>query len=332
MAAGLLAGISLLAAAAAPPAPPPVPRAELDGLQAAVEAAVSRVSRPAGLMAGRTGRAYHLEGYGTMIVLAPRSLPRPRRVSRRQEAQAFTELARGLEQHLATVTDPEERRRLEQALAALRDGTATPMPRISIRAPRVRPPTAREIRALQEEAESFRRSAEQAMERAERDVLFQLRVPAPPHVPTAPVPAAPPEPPDVVVSHMAVPPPGFIPRTLPVPESAPAPPAAPLPGTPSGWPHGPFWFGEAETDVAPEQLIASVRDAIVAGLAGHRGPLAHLRPDDVVAVAVDFIPRLADRGTLRTVVARAKKKDVAAAQAGRLARSELRARVVFDEY
>jgi hypothetical protein len=262
-----------------------------------------------------------------MIVLAPRSLPRSRRAPGNREVRAFTELARGLEQHLATITDPEQRRRLEQALAALRDGTAMPMPRITIRAPRVRPPTAREIHALQEEAESFRRSAEEAMERAERDVLFHLRVPAPPRVPTAPVPAVPPEPPDMVV-----PPPGFVPPTLPVPEAVPAPPAPPRPGMPPGWAPGPFWFGEADADIAPEQLMADVRDAIVAGLAGHRGPLVHLRPDDVVVVAVDFLPRMADRGPLRTVVARAKKKDVAAAQAGRLARSELRARVVFDEY
>jgi hypothetical protein len=95
---------------------------------------------------------------------------------------------------------------------------------------------------------------------------------------------------------------------------------------------GSSWFSERESDVSPDALLSDVRDAIIAGLAAHSGTLDHLGDDDTVVVAVDFLPRMPDRSPVRTMVARAKKKDVAAARGGRLAIADLRARVVFDEY
>jgi hypothetical protein len=75
-----------------------------------------------------------------------------------------------------------------------------------------------------------------------------------------------------------------------------------------------------------------VRRAIVAGLGGYGGPLAGLGSEESVVVAVDFMPRMADPSGARTVVARARKKDLVAHRAGRLSAAALHARVEFDEY
>jgi hypothetical protein len=95
----------------------------------------------------------------------------------------------------------------------------------------------------------------------------------------------------------------------------------------------PFLFAEEGGDeVAPERVLADVRSAIARGLLAHRGTLRHLGPAEMVAVAVDFVPRMADRAAARTVVARAQKRDLVEARAGRLTAAELEKRIAFDEY
>jgi hypothetical protein len=328
MVTALAAGYSV----AAPAQAPRVPRAELESLQAAVEAAVARVSRPAGLMFGRPSRAYHLKGYGAVVVLAPRALPRVRsHVAAGPEARAIADLVRRLEGRLEDATDPEERRRLQETLVALRNVppprrpplTRTPRPRITA------PP--RDMESLQEDAEAFRREAERAMEKAEREVLVRLRVPedgdpfvllAPPDAPEAP---APPE-----ISDPPVPPVPPVRPVPPVPAAVPAPPAPVTPAAPPGWP---FWFGEVEAeDGPPDRVLADVRRAIVTGLGAYRGGLALLGPDEFVVVAVDFVPRMADRAASRTVVARARNRDLVDHRAGRLTADALFTRVAFDDY
>jgi hypothetical protein len=324
----LLAPLALAAAvAAAPPvpkvtAPEPGVRAELDALQATLEAAVGPVSHPAGFGAGRGGRAYLLRGFGAVVVLAPRALPRGPRGPQAQEARVRAELARSLEERIAATKDATERRRLEVALRRVRE-SPTGERRVIVRLPP--PPHAPhgpqpfDVEVMVEEAEAFRRAAEEAMERAERDVRFQLRVPEPlPTPPAPPVPVVAPEPPG-----------------MPPPPRPPQPPefAAPFPGFP---PPGPFFWvvddGEGDS-AAPQAVVADVRRAIARGLRAHRGRLDHLAHDEVVAVAVDFLPRMADRGAApRTVVARAKKSDLDAARAGRLDEAGLLARIEFDEY
>lgn len=300
-------------------------RAELDGLQAAVEASVARVSRPAGLLVGRqAGRSYLLRGYGAMVVLAPRHLPRAARRAADVEARVVADLVDSMEERLRSTRDPQERRRLASAVEAVRrGGTAPAPPKLDVRVPR--PPHAprpSDLHALQEQAEAFRREAEQAMERAEREVRIQLRLPE--GEPFVWVPPAPPAPPDAVV-------PPSPPRAPAAPRAHPAPhvrgPALPATGFR-------FWFGEPESgdDAPPERVLADVRAAIVEGLGAHRGDLALLGGDDFVAVAVDFVPWMAERGSARTVVARVKRSDLAAARTGRISRAELRARVAFDEY
>jgi hypothetical protein len=327
-----LIGVAVVAFAA-PPAAPPIPRAELESLQASVEAAVTSVSRPAGLMFGRPSRAYQLKGYGAIVVLAPRALPRVRRHDAGgAEARAFADLLGRLQQSIATVNDPEERRRLEETLAALRNGLPPGRPRV-MRAPRPRlaaPPA--DMESLQEDAEAFRREAERAMEKAEREVLLRLSVPedghpfallSPPDIPEAP---APPEAPEPVEAPAAPPAP-------PVPVVPPVLPAPPAPAAPVALPGWPFWFGDVDAeDAPPDRVLADVRRAIVAGLGAYRGGLALLGPDEFVVVAVDFVPRMADRARARTVVARARKRDLVAHRAGRLSADALDAKVEFDEY
>jgi hypothetical protein len=75
-----------------------------------------------------------------------------------------------------------------------------------------------------------------------------------------------------------------------------------------------------------------VRGAIVSGLAAYRGDLGLLGADEFVVVAIDFLPGAADRSGSRTVVARARKRDLADHRGGRLTTDAFRARVEFDEY
>jgi hypothetical protein len=199
----------------------------------------------------------------------------------------------------------------------------------------------RDIQSLQEEAEAFRREAERAMEKAERDVRIRLRVPedgppfallAPPDAPDAPPPPDAPEDDVPGLAPEAPVPPAPAVAPVPPPPGAPAiPPPPPLVlAAPPGWP---FWFGEADAeDAPPERVLADVRRAIVAGLAAYRGGLALLGPDEFVVVAVDFVPRMADRGGAHTVVARARKRDLVEHRAGRLSTEALHARVEFEEY
>src|SRR5262245_59386083 len=56
-----------------------VPRSEIEALEAQLDQAVAKVSRPsAGIVVGRGegSRGYHLPGFGAVFVLAPRALPR----------------------------------------------------------------------------------------------------------------------------------------------------------------------------------------------------------------------------------------------------------------
>jgi hypothetical protein len=101
-------------------------------------------------------------------------------------------------------------------------------------------------------------------------------------------------------------------------------------------PEPPGWSFELEDprgdDPPPDRVVSDVRRAIVTGLGAYRGALALLGPDDFVVVAVDFVPRMADRAGPRTVVARARKRDLVEHRAGRLSAEALHARVAFDEY
>jgi hypothetical protein len=99
--------------------PPPAPRDELSGLRSTLESSVRRVSRPV-LAPLSTPHVYRLKGYGAVVVLSPRVLPRVRRRADDHEAQAVAQAIRGLEDSLKRVRSTELRKRIQASLATLR--------------------------------------------------------------------------------------------------------------------------------------------------------------------------------------------------------------------
>jgi hypothetical protein len=177
---------------------------------------------------------------------------------------------------------------------------------------------------MQAEAEAFRQDVDRMREQAERDVLERLQgpdviatVPVAPPVP--PAPPAPPAPPQPVTM-------GFpqAPSAPPVPEALPMPPP---------WR---FWIQteeEPEEDGDPgavDAVVGRVREAVVAGLEGHRGELS-LSPQEYVVAVVDFISRdTVHRRVARTLQVRVRAGDLAARRSGRMSAAEFR-KVVTSE-
>jgi hypothetical protein len=337
-----LFALASLALAAPLAAQTPAVREDLDALSSALETAVGRVSRPLRtMMANRGGsRGYRLPGYGAMIVLAPRPLPTqpaPRAAAERETAQVLARAAQQIEQSLQRVPSEEMRRQLEQNLKALRDSeaalrrsdgapreaAATPTPEAP--APRnlaemqaelarqadawQRAASARgemdaamqeeldsQLRAMHQQAEAFRLGAERALLDAQREV--RRRVPGAP-----------------LASDVA---------------GTPEPPGQPA------WP----WFDfddeePAESAASPEEVMGGVRTAITTVLEAQGSRLQHLGPDEVVAVAIDFIPssRMSFRPRAqKTLVVRVSKRTIEARRAGRLSPEDFRKRVEVLEY
>jgi hypothetical protein len=183
------------------------------------------------------------------------------------------------------------------------------------------------LRLVEQQAEAFRQEAERVRRKAERDVRIRLAPPTPSAVPVPPEPvAAPPLPP--------------MPDVAPVPESpsfnleVPAPPEPP--DAPPPWR---FWFDFTEGGdlVAPdggdaEAIVTSVHERVVAGLESYRRPLASLRADDFVTVAVDLVPDVLLRARpARTLLVRVRAGDLQDRRAGRLSSADFRKRVDFEE-
>jgi hypothetical protein len=130
-------------------------------------------------------------------------------------------------------------------------------------------------------------------------------------------------------------------------EPLPSPVASPVPTTPGGTaaqsPHPPppvppwrFWFDsdEQEEPRSPEIVVKDVRSAVTDVLENH-GPPLRLRPDEFVAVVVDFLPRSAfatRTRPARTLVVRVRKGELEDRAAGKLASDELRRRIEYSEY
>ncbi|HEU0109110.1 MAG TPA: hypothetical protein VFT38_23195, partial [Vicinamibacteria bacterium] len=183
------------------------------------------------------------------------------------------------------------------------------------------------MRLVEDQAEAFRLEAERARRKAEREVRTRLAPPPTPAAPPVPVPVPPPVP--------AVPEGPIVDLEVPAP---PEPPDAPPPWR--------FWFDvteESETPDGPDRpdgmdardadaLVATVRERLVAGLAGYPRPLASMRPEEFVTVAVDLVPDLFLRSRLtRTLLVRVRAGDLQEHRAGRLSGPELRKRVEFEE-
>ncbi len=96
-----------------------------------------------------------------------------------------------------------------------------------------------------------------------------------------------------------------------------------------------FDVGEPQDARTPEAVIQEVRQAVVGTLAAHGRRLSGLRPEELVVVAVDFLPSL--RAGLRavperTLVIRVPKKDLDDLGASRLSSQDFAKRVQASEY
>jgi hypothetical protein len=198
------------------------------------------------------------------------------------------------------------------------------------------------IRLVEQQAEAFRLGAERARRKAERDVRIRLAPPTPATVaapdPAAPVPPVPP----VLPAMPPVPPPppivpprpdeAFFTSDMPLP---PEPPDAPPPWR--------FWFDVTDAPDQPdaadagdagdaEAIVTSVRERVVAGLEAYHRPLASLRPEDFVTVAVDLVPDvLLHARPARTLFVRVRAADLQERRMGRLSAADFRKRVEFEE-
>lgn len=331
----LLAGPSLPAQTPDPSPPVSPARAELEDLRTALETAIGRPSGMGFAPGARAaGRVYRLKGYGAVIVLAPRALPARRFVVRGNHPGAPpARPPAGAPASRVVITVPEGtfdvgidlgdlEREMEVQMAAqaaaLRDMESAQREWTRARVEEMR----QHLRLVEDQAEAFRLEAERARRKAEREVRTRL---TPPPTPTAPpVPVAPPVPavPEAPIVDLEVPPP-------------PEPPDAPPPWR--------FWFDVTDESDAPEgpdgmdtpdadALVTSVRERLVAGLDAYRRPLASLRPDEFVTVAVDLVPDLFLRSRpTRTLLVRVRAGDLQEHRAGRLSGPELRKRVEFEE-
>jgi len=323
--------------------PKPGLRVELAAFEKALDDAVGHVSRPGPvhlLGSGHGSRGYYLAGYGTIFVVPPRSLPspRPKVIVRRRSGRGDREVqvqVQILERSLARVDSAEIRRLMEQSLATLRaapEGSGEGEPEVADREPLLRLREARErrrresaererqLRVLEEQAAELQREAERVREVAERrieDLMREVRV----HL-AEPLPVTPPTPP--------------VPASAPEPTSPAAPPAPPAPlPRPAPWS---FWFELSETEEqgrSLETVITDIRGAMVGVLESHGVRLRTLRPEEVVVVAVDFVPRTvfpALPRPERTVLLRIKKKEVDARRAGQISSEELERRIEVVQY
>jgi len=357
--AGFAALVGFVGLGAAPPADL---RTDLEAVGLALDRAVMQVSRPSRLVARGGARGYRVEGFGAMFVLAPRALPVPPpspTPEEREIAKALSLAAQELEQRLPRVLSDDVRLQLQQSLRAMRqteaelrlrenmgrraaglpvqpEGMGAPaaprtleqtlqdlerdvqmMQRMQSEAvqavrddslgipPEVRREIEMHMRIVNQQAEAFAAEAERARQEAERVIWNQLGQQPPA---TPPTPAA----------------------------AAPAQPALPPGSAPVVLPPWQLWndpMDDATPD--PQGVIKGVGAAVTAVLEAHGSRLHVLAPQEMVAVAIDFVP--ASRmgipaRTARTLLVRARKADIDQRAAGQISAAEFRKRVELVEY
>lgn len=292
----------------------PESRAELARFADVLDAAVRRVSRPSpfqvlGPMSG--GRGFLLPGLGAVFVLPARGLP---------GRSGLLVLGEGMEPPEGVFPPKQDR---------LRE-------RVAVRDPSELGDLDQELRRIELQVEAYQREAERASEEAEQALArvaqdLRVRFPEPkpaqaeraaPMPPTAPI--APPAP------------------AAPMVAAAPAAPAAPQATAAVPQPPAPpwrFWFQtEEREDPRPaNQIISDVRAAIAGALEAHGYRLRIVRPEEFLVIAVDFtagaFPLLAERARSgRTLVVKARKKDLDDRAGGRLGAEELQRRIEYVEY
>jgi hypothetical protein len=117
---------------------------------------------------------------------------------------------------------------------------------------------------------------------------------------------------------------------------APTAPTATLPPQPPAPPWS-VWFPSdvGREGVSPTKILENVRGAVTAVLERQRAPRV-VRPDEFVAVAIDFVPGgfWASGGSrpVKTLLIRVRRKEMDERQAGKLDAEEFRKRVEYQEY
>jgi len=171
----------------------------------------------------------------------------------------------------------------------------------------------RKVLILQHAAEAQRRAAEEDMDRIVEDVRVRVEVgegrPSP-------------EAHDVTVH-------------VDTPGTEPPPDAVLVPEMPE--PPWKFWFeAEAPEEArSPDRVVEDVRSVLIDALDAGAGEAVGLSGDEFLTVAVDFVPGdlfASQRRPTRTLIVRARQRDLEARAAGDIAPEELRRRVEVIEY
>jgi hypothetical protein len=167
-----------------------------------------------------------------------------------------------------------------------------------------------QVEAMQREAEAAQREGERALENLERNVRIRLVAPGAPQAPVPPTPPEAPEPPMSADPLETVPPPPWR-----------------------------FWFGTSEPsdERTPERVVADVQNAVTAALEEIGPGLRTIPSDEIVLVAVDFLPMRGfdldePSGPVRSLIVKVKKRDLADRSAGKISPEELRRRIDYTQY
>src|SRR5262249_44939936 len=164
-----------------------VARKEIEQLEAQLDQAVGKVSRPsAGIVVGRSegSRGYHLPGFGAVFVLAPRALPRTGGV------MIFTPgMPPGTVIHVEEVAPPDAGHAGGAPLLPSKAGRKQAKGRAAGKAVPLDPEEARRIAEIEAQVAAFQKEAEEARQAAEREfeqLAFEMQVMLAPPVPVAP--------------------------------------------------------------------------------------------------------------------------------------------------
>lgn len=319
---GTALALALLAAHPGVAQPAPEAGSEVERFERALDEAVAGLGQPRvlPLLGGAPGaRGFLVPGVGAVFVLPPQALPAPGRA---------LVLRRGVRPPTA-VAEAEGGAAVEQARLGAEIERHADQARAARAAVRQRAEEEsdleRELREVEELALAYQREVERMTEQSERALLQltealrhgqrEIRIPLDPASAPAEAPA-PPAPPETPAS-----------------PDTPAPPA-PLPP----WR---YWFemragGDASATRSVEDLVGSVRAAIVDAIEGHGPQLRTLGPGELVVVAVDFQPTALNVGDPtarpRRLVLTARQRDLQERRAGRLSSAQLRQRIEASEY
>jgi hypothetical protein len=303
-------------------------RTELEVMEAVLDNAIRRVSRPSAapfLGGAEASRGYRLRGYGAVFVVPPRALPRGDVLvfqggppaTFMQWSEDAAPAMEDIEGALAQLRDQQQRLEREIQEQQGRKGARAARQR-ELRAIEAK------VATLQRESERLRQGAERALEETVREFRFRMA--------SVPPPANPPEGPTPRLAPAA--------DTPPVPAAPAAPPAPAAPSAPVVAPAPPwrFWFntGEGGDPRTPEKVVSDVRAVVTQVLEAYGARLKAVRSEEFVTVAVDFVPQSGffdeDTRAEKTLIVRVRKRELEDRAASRIPPEELHKRIEYVEY